>query len=186
MPLSAEDKFRKRARRALEAGRPFSARGEANRAILEEVRKEVQTATSAGNEHLTQKQRARCRAMLKQRTARPPVTHPNKGYPGKDLYIMQCSAAPGILKIGRSNDCLNRAKVLQSQQWFYMKVLATFPGAGHHESQVHNFLHDRRLRNVPGQEWFTVTLQDAVSAIASCLCNDTKLPSESEHTPLFE
>ena len=40
MPLSAEDQFRKRARRALEAGRPFSARGDVNQAILEEVRRE--------------------------------------------------------------------------------------------------------------------------------------------------
>eukprot|EP00973_Karenia_brevis_P055046 7652904-Karenia_brevis.AAC.1 len=117
---------------------------------------------------------------------RAPAARPKKGSPGKDLYIMQCSAAPGILKIGRSNDCLNRARVLQSQQWFYMKVLATYHGAGHQESQVHNLLRDRRLRNVPGREWFTITIQDAMSAIASCLCNDTEPPSESEHTPLFE
>ena len=38
MPISAEDQFRARAWRALEAGKPFSARGETNKALLEEVR----------------------------------------------------------------------------------------------------------------------------------------------------
>ena len=57
MPLTAEEQFRTRARRALEAGEPFSARGEKNKAMLEEVReevkrarKEVQAAAHAGQE----------------------------------------------------------------------------------------------------------------------------------------
>ena len=54
---TAEEQFRARARRALEAGEPYPARGAKNKAILEEVRKEVararkevQTAAHAGQE----------------------------------------------------------------------------------------------------------------------------------------
>ena len=42
MPLDAEQQFRRRARRALREGRNFEARGETNRAILAEVRAEIQ------------------------------------------------------------------------------------------------------------------------------------------------
>jgi hypothetical protein len=54
---TAEEQFRARARRALEAGEPYPARGAKNKAILEEVRKEVararkevQAAAHAGQE----------------------------------------------------------------------------------------------------------------------------------------
>ena len=42
MPLDAGQQFRGRARKALEEGRPFEARGEVNKRILEEVRAEVE------------------------------------------------------------------------------------------------------------------------------------------------
>ena len=42
MPLSAEQQFRARARKALAAGEPFEARGEVNKRLLEEVRAEVE------------------------------------------------------------------------------------------------------------------------------------------------
>ena len=41
---TAEEQFRIRSRRALEAGDPYTARGEKNKAILEEVREEVKRA----------------------------------------------------------------------------------------------------------------------------------------------
>ena len=41
MVLTAEQKARKRAQKALEQGKEFQARGEANKKILEEVRAEV-------------------------------------------------------------------------------------------------------------------------------------------------
>ena len=57
MGRTAERQFRDRARRALEAGEPYTARGAKNKAILEEVRKEVararkevQAAAHAGQE----------------------------------------------------------------------------------------------------------------------------------------
>ena len=40
--LSAEEQFRRRARKALAAGEPFEARGEVNKRLLEEVRAEVE------------------------------------------------------------------------------------------------------------------------------------------------
>ena len=40
--LSAEEQFRRRARKALAAGEPFEARGEVNKRLLEEIRAEVE------------------------------------------------------------------------------------------------------------------------------------------------
>ena len=39
---SAEEKVRARARKAFEEGKDFKARGDANRTIVEEVRKQIQ------------------------------------------------------------------------------------------------------------------------------------------------
>jgi hypothetical protein len=48
MPVAPEERARKRARQALLEGRDFQARGQANRAILEEVRAELQQEVAAG------------------------------------------------------------------------------------------------------------------------------------------
>eukprot|EP00969_Alexandrium_andersonii_P023866 1041570-Alexandrium_andersonii.AAC.1 len=44
MPLTAAEQFRVRARRALEEGKPFSARGSVNKEILKEIRAGVENA----------------------------------------------------------------------------------------------------------------------------------------------
>ena len=59
MPLSKEEKARRQARNALESGQQYHARGEVNKALLEEVRaevaagrKSVQTAASASRKRV--------------------------------------------------------------------------------------------------------------------------------------
>ena len=47
---TAEEQFRARARKALEANQPYSARGDRNRAFVEEVREEVERAARARQE----------------------------------------------------------------------------------------------------------------------------------------
>ena len=76
---TAEEQFRIRARRALEAGEPYAARGEKNKAILEEIReevkracKQVQAAAHAGQEAVrrqTRKGTAEMKEAIAQATA---------------------------------------------------------------------------------------------------------------------
>eukprot|EP00973_Karenia_brevis_P026360 3636486-Karenia_brevis.AAC.1 len=74
---------------------------------------------------------------------------------------------------------MKRAGELQCGQWFHMRVLTTFPGAGHQESRVHNFLRQRhfRVHDVPGREWLTINLHDAVLAIVGCLRKAEQTPA---------
>ena len=48
MPLTAAEKTKKRAQKALAEGKEFAARGDANRAIVAEVRKELKEETAKG------------------------------------------------------------------------------------------------------------------------------------------
>ena len=49
---SAEEKVRARARKAFEEGKDFKARGDANRTIVEEVRKQIQKETAKGKKSI--------------------------------------------------------------------------------------------------------------------------------------
>ena len=80
---------------------------------------------------------------------------------------MACSAAPDLLKIGRSNNVAGRAAALESSQWFRIKVLAIFPDAGQKENAVHRALRDCRVLDCPGREWFRATLADALAAVTA-------------------
>ena len=84
---------------------------------------------------------------------------------GEHMYIMQRSDAPGVLKVGRSNDPMKRATQLQSGHCFSVSVLATFPHAGSKERAVHDILHPRLVSEGPGREWFRVSFSQAVSAV---------------------
>ena len=78
--LSAEEQFRRRARKALAAGEPFEARGEVNKRLLEEVRAEVEQGkaiirdqASKGVKRIRQasaKEEARLKERLKAEEAR--------------------------------------------------------------------------------------------------------------------
>ena len=84
---------------------------------------------------------------------------------GKHMYIMQRSDAPGVLKVGRSNDPMKRATVLQNGHCFWLSVLATFPNVGSKERSVHAILDPHRVSEGPGTEWFRVSFSQAVSAV---------------------
>ena len=82
-----------------------------------------------------------------------------------DLYIFANSLIPGMVKIGRSNDVERRRVELQRSHPFRLITVATFPGAGHLEANVHLALH-AHLVDGPGREWFSVAASDAIHAIA--------------------
>jgi len=81
------------------------------------------------------------------------------------LYVMSRSDAPGVLKIGRSDDPVRRALNLQAGHFFTMKVLAHVEGAGLHERAVHAALRERRISG-PGIEWFRCSVDEALEAFA--------------------
>ena len=104
------------------------------------------------------------------------------------LYIMSRSDAPGILKIGRSDDPESRAKTLQSCQCFWVNVLAVFKHGGALEADVHYILQHVRIDG-PGREWYRVDFSDALTAIAKATrpsetMEDTDMPDEPEQRDL--
>ena len=84
---------------------------------------------------------------------------------GSDLYVASRSDRCDILKIGRSSNPEARCERLQASQTFYIRLLATFPGAGDLELKVHERLAGRRVLGGPGREWFFVTTDEAMAAI---------------------
>jgi len=84
---------------------------------------------------------------------------------GTDLYVASRSDRADILKIGRSNNPEARCERLQASQTFYVRLVATFPGAGDLEPKVHERLASRRVLGGPGREWFFVTADEAMTAI---------------------
>ena len=70
------------------------------------------------------------------------------------------------LKIGRSCNIEERALTLASSLPFDMVVLATIPGAGAVEADVHEHLANRRNTDSNAREWFRISLTQALIAIA--------------------
>ena len=64
---------------------------------------------------------------------------------GRHLYIIVCSVAPRLLKIGRSSDPSKRAVDLQSGQCFWMSLREIIHDAGPREHAVHRALKHRRV-----------------------------------------
>jgi hypothetical protein len=96
-----------------------------------------------------------------------------------DLYIMRCvGILQDVLKIGRSNNVENRRRALEACQNFHIEVLATFPGKGHLEAEVHKRLAERRSTRGPGKEWFRVDLQGALETVAKAVLEDERLHPE--------
>ena len=161
MPWSAEKKFRHRARCALEAGIDYKALGARNRTILKNIRAEI----AAGPAEITTD-----RAEIAAAAGEPSISSiPTASKVGQHLYIMRRSDAPDKLKIGRSNDPVNRAATLQSGHCFHVSVLAMFPNAGSKEQAVHAILQQRRTLEGAGIEWFNVSLSQALSAVSMVL-----------------
>jgi hypothetical protein len=110
--------------------------------------------------------------------APPSETEPESRGPD-DLYIMRyVGILQDVLKIGRSNNVENRRRALESCQNFHVEVLATFPGKGHLESEVHKRLAERRSARGPGREWFRIDLQGALEAVAKASFEHERLHPE--------
>jgi hypothetical protein len=84
------------------------------------------------------------------------------------LYVMSRSDAPGLLKVGRSDDPERRAGDLQSGHCFWITVQAVINDRGCCEHEVH-----RRLQHAcvdgPGREWFRVDLPKVLETIAAAV-----------------
>ena len=93
--------------------------------------------------------------------------------PGSDLYIMALSTDPtGTvhgLKVGRSGNIPQRAMNLSTSMPFNILVLATFPGAGEAEDNVHSLLAPSRNPAGRGREWFHTPLPNILHAVACAL-----------------
>ena len=69
------------------------------------------------------------------------------------LYVMSASDSllPGLVKIGRSKNPLQRAIDLQESQPYHLRIHALFWGAGSREREVHRQLANFRVEDAPGQ-----------------------------------
>ena len=81
------------------------------------------------------------------------------------LYVMSRSDAPGLLKVGRSDDPERRVVDLQSGHCFWITVQAVIKGRGCCEQEVHRRLQHARVDG-PGREWFQVDLPQVLLVIA--------------------
>ena len=81
-----------------------------------------------------------------------------------NLYMMSNSIAPGILKIGRSDNPQRRASDLQSCQCFWITVVAELKDFGGYEAAVHQRLSHLRIDGA-GKEWFRVDVAGVLAAI---------------------
>ena len=84
-----------------------------------------------------------------------------------DLYVMERTDAPGIVKIGSSRDPERRRRELQDCHTFEMKLLAVFPGKGFLEHEVHHSLSHVRVPTGRGREWYYLTPAQAFVAVSN-------------------
>mgnify|MGYP003333468516 CR=1 FL=1 len=98
------------------------------------------------------------------------------------LYVMSASNSllPGLVKIGRSKDPLQRAVDLQQSQPYHIIIHAVFWGAGWREKEVHKQLANFQHREAPGTEWFELPVQHSIQAISRGLFADMPKPRRSQ------
>jgi hypothetical protein len=96
-----------------------------------------------------------------------------------DLYVMSLSIDPeGLvfgLKVGRSGNVTQRANNLCESMPFSMVLLATIPGAGHLEKEIHARLAPTRNTSGKGREWFRTGLPDVLHAVACAMQSRSKV-----------
>jgi len=91
---------------------------------------------------------------------------------GTHLYIFANSSLPGVLKVGCSNDPAARARQLEAGHPFRITTLAVCNNLGHLEHAVHHLLHPFRCDGGSGREWFSVSLADALRAVACAFARE--------------
>ena len=85
------------------------------------------------------------------------------------LYLLRYPWEDSPIKVGHAKDVAARVHSLEAGHNMKLQVLAIFPGQGRLERRVHALLSDHRATDGRGQEWFNVTLQQALLAAASAL-----------------
>ena len=87
------------------------------------------------------------------------------------LYVMSASGGllPGLVKVGRSKNPLQRAIDLQDAQPYHILIHTLYWGAGHREKDVHRALAPFQVADAPGTEWFELSVSSACSGIAKIL-----------------
>ena len=87
------------------------------------------------------------------------------------LYVMSASNGmlPGLVKLGRSKNPVQRALDLQESQPYHIIIHALFWGAGSREREVHRHLAPFQVQDAPGHEWFELSAQHACQGIARVL-----------------
>ena len=111
---------------------------------------------------------------------------PYKKHPGVSiafqmahLYVMSRSDAPGLVKVGRSDNPERRALDLQSGHCFWIVVQAVVNGHGDCEREVHRLLQHVRMDG-PGREWFRADLPGVLETIATA----ARSSRESQRVPM--
>ena len=85
------------------------------------------------------------------------------------LYLLRYPWEDSPIKVGHAKNVAARVHSLEAGHNMKLQVLAIFPGQGRLERRVHALLSDHRATDGRGQEWFNVTLQQALSAAAAAL-----------------
>ena len=85
------------------------------------------------------------------------------------MYLLRYPWEDSPIKVGHARDVAARVHSLEAGHNMKLQVLAIFPGQGRLERRVHALLSDLRAADGRGQEWFNVTLQQALSAAAPAL-----------------
>ena len=88
------------------------------------------------------------------------------------------SLLPGLVKIGRSKNPLQRAIDLQESQPYHIKIHALFWGLGWREKEVHKNLASFRVEDAPGQEWFELPVHNACQLALDSLIKEIFLIKE--------
>ena len=83
------------------------------------------------------------------------------------LYIMHYSFCSTKVKIGRNQNVEARKKSFETGHDFHVEVVATFPGKGFLEPEVHKRLEHKRSKRGAGVEWFDISPEEAFACISS-------------------
>ena len=87
----------------------------------------------------------------------------------EQLYLLSYPWDNSPIKVGRAQDVSARMCQLEGGHNFRLELLAVFPGQGAVEHSVHAILSKHKATGGRGQEWFQVSLEEALLAVAACV-----------------
>ena len=104
-------------------------------------------------------------AAHKKQACKPDAERPTSD----QLYLLSYPWENSPIKVGRAHDVPTRVCQLEGGHNFRLNLLAVFPGQGAAEHSVHAILSKHRATGGRGQEWFQVSLEEALLAVAACV-----------------